>query len=92
MNHSQRKRLSEIAIDLLKEVAEDVLLEAQGNGENGLSPVSVGQRMEINPPYEGGLREGSITREILKWMQHEGRAVNDNPRGRGRPGSWRLAD
>ena len=85
MNLRTRRRQVVTAIDMLMEVVEDVLREAQDNNEGGLTATTVAARAGF--PKEGN--PGGLARYVLGQLRVEGTAQNDKP-GLG-AGSWRLA-
>ena len=85
MNRTAKRHQTKIAIDLLAEVVEEVLQEAQDKGEGGLTATTVAARAGF--PVKSN--RGGLSRYILDLLSQQKVAINDLP-GLG-AGSWRLA-
>lgn len=86
MNKTAKRHQTKIAIDLLAEVVEEVLQDAQNKGAGGLTATTVAARAGI--PIKSN--RGRLYRYILDLLSQQKVAINDQP-GLG-AGSWRLAD
>ena len=86
MNLRTRRRQTIAAIDMLMEVVEDVLREAQDNGEGGLTMTNVPVRAgfpDVGEPWR-------LAKYILDQLEIEGTAENAAP-GPG-PDAWQPAN